>query len=597
MNRRSRAAALTAALTLASCHRPAPQPPSTRAPVGARADAVTSADAVVAFARLYGYVRYFHPSDAAHEAEWAEVAADGVQAARSATTYAELVSALESSFSPYVHDLQLWVEPEPAPPRPPPAHRRDGLVYWQHQGYEGTPISLFRPPYASVRVTPKTRYERRFTEAPDPSRPIERALLGPLRVRLPTVLSTRSAAASTPVPTHRLDPTDLDELAVREALLVDTWNALRHFYPYQDEVDVSWEDILREALRDTADDRTEADMLDSIRTLTRALQDGHARVDRDGMRGRGWLPMRTECVGEALVVTASDTPKVRAGDVIERFDDVPAMQRVRTIAERLSGTARWRRFRACTWDGARGPLDDPAQLQLQRGGSPIEATVRFDHRSPTPPQRPEALTTMADGVLYVDLTRLSWTDLKPELETMAAAPGIVFDVRGYPIHNDDLLDHLMTEPEDATWMHVPRFIEPGGVPVGFSDIGWFRRPSTPRLEGPVAFLISPAAISYAESILAYVDTHQLGALVGTATAGANGDIVRHDSLAGFYVVFSGMRVTRHDGTPFHNEGIRPTVEVEPTVLGIRRGEDEVLDAGLRHVRAEIATGAAAAGAE
>src|SRR5690606_10007801 len=90
---------------------------------------------------------------------------------------------------------------------------------------------------------------------------------------------------------------------------------------------------------------------------------------------------------------------------------------------------------------------------------------------------------------------------------------------------------------------------------------------------------------YAESMLSYVEAHQLGTLVGSTTAGANGDIVRFDTLAGFYVVWSGMRVTRHDGSPFHREGVRPHVEVHPTLAGLRAGRDEVLEAGLGVVRA------------
>jgi C-terminal processing protease CtpA/Prc len=41
-----------------------------------------------------------------------------------------------------------------------------------------------------------------------------------------------------------------------------------------------------------------------------------------------------------------------------------------------------------------------------------------------------------------------------------------------------------------------------------------------------------------------------------------------------------MRVTRHDGSPFHLAGVRPTVPVEPTVAGIRAGRDEVLERAL-----------------
>ena len=573
---------------LAGCPSPGPSAhPTDAGPTQAERQTVSREDALVAFARLYAVVRYFHPTDAANDADWAQVAVDGVEAVGNATQHGELAAALRDSFAPYTHGLSLWVAPDPAPPEPKPPHRRADLIYWQHQGYEGTPISLFRPPYASVRVTPETRYERRYAEAPDPTRSHTEVLVGPLHARLPLVLEPE-AARDTPSPTlGTLDPSDFSSLAVRQALLIDVWAVLRHFYPYQQEVDIDWEAILRRALQDTADDTTEADMIDSIRTLTRALEDGHARVERDGRRGLGWLPLRTRCVGEQLVVTASETASVRPGDVIEAIDDVPARARASAIAERLSGTQQWRDFRACTWDGARGPGGGEVTLQLRRGSDTEAVRATYSRHDPLPPPRPDAFSQAEPGVLYVDLTRLSWTDLKPRLAEMAAARGIVFDLRGYPIHNDDLLDHLMSEPEDASWMHVPRFITPGGDPVGFADIGWNRRPSEPHIGAPAVFLIDAAAISYAESILSYVHTHRLGTLVGSTTAGANGDIVRHDTLGGFYVIFSGMRVTRHDGSPFHNEGVAPDVPVEPTVAGIAEGRDEVLERGLDELRPRL----------
>ncbi len=581
------AAVLMAAVLIGCPSAPPTTPPSAPALSEAERAAVSREDALVAFARLYGAVRYFHPTDAAQDADWAQVCADGVRAAAAAKRYAELAEALGHTFAPYAHGLTFWVAPQARPADPELPSRRAELIYWQHQGYEGTPISLFRPPYASVRVTPQTRYERRFAEAPDPARPHETQLVGPLYARVPLVLEP-DAAGQTPAPrAPTLDPADLSSRAVREALIIDVWTVLRHFYPYQEDVSVPWDDVLRQALRDTEDDLTEADLIDSIRTLTRALQDGHARVERDGRRGIGWLPIRTTCIDDAVVVAASEDPNIAVGEVIATVDGVPAWPRAQAIAERLSGTPQWRMFRACTWDSARGPGGSSVTLGIERSGTLALVKTLYAQHDIVPEPRPDAFGELEPGVLYVDLTRLSWTELKPRLEEMVLARGIVFDLRGYPIHNDDLLDHLMSAPEDAAWMHVPRFIEPGGAPVGFADIGWNRRPSEPHIEAPTVFLINAAAISYAESILSYVQTHNLGTLVGSTTAGANGDIVRHDTLGGFYVVFSGMRVTRHDGSPFHNDGVTPDVEVKPTVFGITEGRDEVLERGLDVLRPRL----------
>jgi C-terminal processing protease CtpA/Prc len=41
-----------------------------------------------------------------------------------------------------------------------------------------------------------------------------------------------------------------------------------------------------------------------------------------------------------------------------------------------------------------------------------------------------------------------------------------------------------------------------------------------------------------------------------------------------------MKVLKHDGSPHHGVGIRPTVPVERTLAGIAAGRDEVLEKAL-----------------
>ncbi len=105
-----------------------------------------------AFARLYGYVRYFHPSDAAANTDWDAFAIHGVRQVTGASSRAELRSALDSLFAPIAPTIQ-WYEtgdPPPAPHRVLPAADTTGLnlVAWQHKG-----LGLAdRGPYESARL-------------------------------------------------------------------------------------------------------------------------------------------------------------------------------------------------------------------------------------------------------------------------------------------------------------------------------------------------------------------------------------------------------------------------------------------------------------
>lgn len=536
-----------------------------------------------AFAHLYGYVRFFHPTDAAAEADWQQLAASGVASVREADSVGDLADRLDAIARPYAPSMQLWTSDEPTPRIPDAPHARGDLVYWQYQGYRGTPVTFYRPPYRHVRVGADDRTYRAFTEAPQPEARVDEELAPDLHVRLPIVLDRERAAQAEP---FEADDADVDDLDIRYGAVIEAWNVLRHFYPYQDAVADDWDAILDDALQDVSDDASTEDTVATMRRMIHRIHDGHGEVGHDDLPRRSTLPVRLELVDGAAVVTGTSQPEMFSiGDVIESIDGAAVVPRIDRVASELSGSPHWRSFKAAAWIVPSGPSGQNADVTVRRGKRQHTLSARFVREAPPRPHRPDAIHRYDDGVFYVDLTRAKWDEIELRMPEIATADGVVFDLRGYPEDTHRVLEHLLDEPEDATWMHVPRYIEPGGKPVAWQDIGWHLRPAEPRITGDVAFLVSAEAISYAESVLGYVEAHDLGTVIGsTPSAGTNGDIVRVDVVGGFWMIFTGMRVTHHDGSDFHLRGVAPDLVVEPTVAGLRAGRDEQLDAALRSIR-------------
>ncbi|MBZ0237624.1 MAG: peptidase S41, partial [Deltaproteobacteria bacterium] len=185
------------------------------------------------------------------------------------------------------------------------------------------------------------------------------------------------------------------------------------------------------------------------------------------------------------------------------------------------------------------------------------------------------------GLWLVDLSRAEMAAIDAKLDALAAARCVIFDMRGYPNATHGVLAHLLDEPEHDRWMHVAHVIRPSlpGQPRPaheWSSFGWDLAPKAPRLRGKVVFMTGPGAISYAESVMGYVEALGLP-IVGAATAGTNGNVREVALPSGASFFFTGMKVTRHDGARSHLEGIRPTVPVSRTIAGVTAGRDEVLE--------------------
>ena len=379
----------------------------------------------------------------------------------------------------------------------------------------------------------------------------------------------------------------------RFAIVAVTWNAFQHFYPYLDVVTVDWHEELRRALRAAA---TDADVPAFERTLgflVARAQDGHGNVYPGPPGPRLQLPFQVTFVGEDLVVTRpfpAAGSGVRAGDVVVSIGgravaDIYAEK----AAVTSSATEGWLRHKAghlVLIGEEAGPV--PVVLRAPDGTEREVELTRVSEPMRTREPRPPSGSELAPGIVYFDLDGAATEELAHHLDALAAAEGIVFDLRGYPgSAGADLLPHLSDETLHSAWWNIPVYTRPDQVAAEYQRSHWTLEPTEPRLRGHVAFLTDGSAISYAESCMGIVEHYRLGEIVGARTAGTNGNINRLPLPGGWRVIWTGMKVTKHDDSRHHGVGILPTVPVSRTIEGIAAGRDEVLDAAVRTLREKI----------
>jgi hypothetical protein len=119
------------------------------------AESVREIQNLRAFAKVYGYVKYFHPSDEASDTDWDKFAVLGVRTVKTAMDQMELETRLSELFLPIAPTMRFYrSERKPADPilNPPKGANSLQTVSWQHVG-----IQLVRPDYESKRVYVKIK--------------------------------------------------------------------------------------------------------------------------------------------------------------------------------------------------------------------------------------------------------------------------------------------------------------------------------------------------------------------------------------------------------------------------------------------------------
>jgi C-terminal processing protease CtpA/Prc len=136
----------------------------------------------------------------------------------------------------------------------------------------------------------------------------------------------------------------------------------------------------------------------------------------------------------------------------------------------------------------------------------------------------------------------------------------------------------------AQW-HIPRVAFPDRKDLQFErDDGWKLSPKTPFLAARKAFIADGRAISYAESCMGIVEYYKLGEIVGGPTAGTNGNVNPFTLPGGYTLMWTGMKVLKHDGSQHHGVGIRPTIPISRTRAGVAAGRDELLERAVEAVK-------------
>ncbi len=435
-----------------------------------------------------------------------------------------------------------------------------------------------------------------FEQRPQGGELLHESLGAGLSCQLPLALYARGdvivgrdgAITAEPLPDLLAVPRSADDPAVRVAAVIVAWNVFQHFYPYFGDVEVDWMAQLDASLVDVLDDESAADTRETLQRLVAALVDGHGSVRPPYERETMGVPARFQLVeGKVVVmVTAPDSP-LRRGDVLLTVDGEDVQDRLEAKMALASGSPQWRAHRVLAWSSiSEGPKDSAAHLGIDRDGVAMDVTVpRADARLPAPFER-EPIVERKDGIWILDLATAEWPDIAEKIDAIAAAPGVVLDLRGYPNGTHPIIGHLLTEAEHDKWMFVPQFIAPDHQVSHWDGMGWDFEPMQPPITGKVAFITGGGAISYAESVMGYAEALPSVEIVGGPTAGANGNINPFTTPGGYMVVSTGMRVTKHDGRKHHGVGVLPTIAVEPTVAGVRAGRDELLERAIASVTSD-----------
>lgn len=373
------------------------------------------------------------------------------------------------------------------------------------------------------------------------------------------------------------------------------WNIIEYWFPYRDQLDQDWSAVLEEFVpRMVSATDLDSYLLDLLAFVVR-IGDGHANLGgafevRPPVGDCRW-PLRVRFVEGHPTVARIDTRAplapagIEVGDVIVTIDGRPVGALVDEWMPYYAGSNPGSRLRAVARSMPRGECG-PSSLEIERSGEnrtiEIERTTGGAGLQP-PHDRPgPTFQRLSDQIAYLKLSTVKAAEVDSYLEQAAGTVGLVIDLRNYP--SDFVVFALGGRLVDEATPFA-RFTR--GEAANPGAFTWTEplklAKGRPAYPGKVAILVNEVALSSAEYHAMALRAGPRAVVVGSPTAGADGNVSPIPLPGGFQTMISGIGVFYPDETPTQRVGIVPDIVARPTIEGIRAGRDEVLEAALRHL--------------
>ena len=375
------------------------------------------------------------------------------------------------------------------------------------------------------------------------------------------------------------------------------WNIVEYWFPYRDVIGGDWDEELTAFIPRIAlagdSDTYKREMI----ALIAKVNDTHANLwsslDVRPPTGACRMPIAMRFVENQAVATgpadgASELPSgLRRGDVVSAIDGVAVAELVKRWSPYYAASNEPTRLRDIAQSMTRGACG-PAALTVSRDGTTQEAKVERTAPPATPAGRThdrpgDTFRKLSPDVAYLKLSSVKVAEAASYIEAAAGTKGLVIDIRNYPSEFVvfALGSRLIERPTPFVRFTFADLVNPGAFRWGVQPL--MLQPAAPRYTGKIVILIDEVSQSQAEYTTMALRAAPNATVVGSTTAGADGNVSAIPLPGGLRSMVSGIGVFYPDRKPTQRVGIVPDIEARPTLEGIRSGRDEVLEAALRHI--------------
>lgn len=366
------------------------------------------------------------------------------------------------------------------------------------------------------------------------------------------------------------------------------WNILQYWAPYREAAGQDWAAILSDFIPTLALAKDKTAYQLALFDLIAKASDSHANLWSSlALRppvGDCAIPVVLRFVdGKAVVYGADAARTFQPGDVVDELDGAPVPSLVSQWSPYYAASNESSRQRDLAANLTRGSCGQVAVSVLRdaRRRNISAERVKF---APPAIHHGDAFRMLSPEVAYMDLSDLKAVDVPGYFEKARRTKGLIIDIRNYPAEalHYALGAYLAAKPTSFVSLTLPDLANPGAFHFADGAVQAIV-PGPVRYAGRVLILVDETTQSAAEFTALALRALPDVLVMGSRTAGADGNVSAIALPGGLGTMISGLGIFHPDHRPTQRIGIVADIVVKPTVPGIVAGRDEVLEAAVRQL--------------
>lgn len=372
------------------------------------------------------------------------------------------------------------------------------------------------------------------------------------------------------------------------------WNIIQYYFPYKNLIQEDWKNVLIEFIPRLINTKDSTEYTLAVQELIARVHDTHANVwgnkALSDYRGRRYAAVEVTFIEEKPVVTGYYNEKtgketgLQKGDIITSVNGRPYQDIVKDQLKYRAASNYPTQLRDIGMDFLRA-RDSVISIEYEREGTKSKMLLKTypeaDINIYRKYQNSDTCFKIVDNkIAYINNGTLKGAFLPGIWKAVEHTKGLIIDGRNYPSNFPIyyLCDYLMPDSRPFFKATIGSIETPGAFYMGQARSAG--KKNNNFYKGKVIILLNEVTQSSAEFHAMAYRTHPNAVVIGSTTAGADGNVSQFNLPGGINTMISGIGIYYPDGRETQRVGIVPDIEVKRTIKGIKEGKDELLEKAI-----------------